>query len=361
MSHKVYAGIAALLLSVLACSFFTKPNNNGPVRNDAVAESTSAPASEPTLMQNVSSSAKLELYAYQYGSEDIGNGMKKISVLLVGKNASTQWASYGLVFPMGEGVQCLWLIGSSAMNNFQPSRPILITKEGYEYRPNVSSDEYCGKRRVGDVPPGTIFTIVGDTYDDVARGILEGWGFVSYNIPQNATPDTITFNYTLGYIGLGQTDVGGTVEVQVKDVKDFDELTPDLPIDSVYMKYVDMVNVGEEVSIGNLANATFTSQSQADGSTIVNMKLTSLDEGYPIDVSAWSVVSMLYGNGAICCSQSPTGNNFAPTVGPLQTAEYQTSWKNPDHFGMWLIVELQIEENGVSDNSALRQFVVKLP
>lgn len=362
MNRKVYVAISALLLSVLACSFFTKPNNSGPSRGKTVAESTSAPMFQPTSQPGISSNSKLELYAYQYDSQSIGDGMKKISILLVGKNASTSWASYGLVQPLMEGTQCLWVIGSSAMSNFQPDRPILVTKEGYEYKPNISSNEYCGKRRVSDVPPGTIFSIVGDTYDDVGWGILQGWGFISYNIPQNASPDTITFTYTLGYIGLGETDVGGTVEVEVKDVKEeTKELGSIVPIDPAYMKYVDMVNVDEDINIGDLATVAFSSQSQADGSTTVTMNLTSLDEGYPINVSAWSVVSMLYENGAICCSQSPAGNEFSPTIGPLQTAVYQTSWENPDKLGMWLLVELQIEENGMSDKSALRQFVVKLP
>ena len=344
MKTKMFVALSVLLIVSLACGAFSKSQ---PVSNSQATElpqelqSTLPATDQPTGLPN------LELETILGYSEDIGNGLNRLTILIDGKNASQDWYSYYMT-TFGIGQACIWIEGTT-----------LTTKEGYTYTPINDFQYICGPRQTWLTPPGSSFSWVGDDLNDTQNW----WGWIMFDIPAKSTPQSLTFPY-IAYDKDFNSSIG-SVTTSILPVEGSVEITN--PFD---MKYgLTIVKPGEEINFGTLAKLKFqVGTDQPDGMRMVTLTLTSLDEAYPIGFDSQTYTYLVAQNADQCCYtgiyewewQDPLIADQGNIVGPLQSADRQKAV--PVYSGdMWMVGHVIIRENMDNGRSETVDFVLKLP
>jgi len=350
MKNKKCFAFSVLLIAIISCNSLATPVLESSPQATQEIQRTSTSVS---TMQGTISVPNLVLRTFLTSSEGIGNGMKRLTIVMDGKNASSQWYSYGLI-DMAEDNHCSWRLGGG---------PTLETIEGYSYKPVIDYHADCGPKviKLGEpVPPGVAFAWTGDDFND-----NQGWwGWVQFDIPQNATPKDITFPYAAFDMDWKYI-TSGSVTTPVLPFNETKPITD--PIDPQYGLKV--YKAGDEINFGSLAKLNFQlGPDQSEDTKTVTFVIKSLDQGYPLEINIKSYTYLLYQDGVLCCglgmedwgwttSQSPgQGTIIGPSLsGTLQTNIIMRNGK------VWIIGNITIQEavqNGQSENQI---FVLQIP
>jgi hypothetical protein len=290
-------------------------------------------------MQGTISVPNLVLRTFLANSEVIGNGMKRLTIVMDGKNASSKWYSYSL----DEHRWCTWRLGGG---------PTLETIEGYTYKPVIEPNIDCGPKNTFKlVPPGASFTWTGDDFDK-NQGF---WSWVLFDVPQNATPKNITFPYYA--LDKDWKATSGSLTTQVLQFTEYELITSS--IDSAYG--LKIYNPDNEINFGSLAKLKFQLGDESDDTRTVTLELKSLDKGYPLELDYMSHIYLLYQDGVLCCDSSIIFSwGWTSSLGPNQSATLQKNiiMRNGK---VWIIGDITLQEavqNGQSENQV---FVLQIP
>jgi hypothetical protein len=367
MRIKIYVILSVLAIITISCSSITSGISPTAINGKQIIPTKTSGETESRVTQEITaiptatienastiSGINLEFRAFlQDNAEDIGNGMKRITIFVDGKNASNQWSSYSI----SAFDNCNW---GGGMNP-----PILETKQGYSYDVVWDNSASCGPKYIPDderVPPGASFAYIGDDFNSNPNF----FAWMMFDIPQNATPMYITFNY---YARLSEGEqYGSHSEAITAQVLTMSAYTPisDL-IDPQYG--LKIYKIGDEIGIGDLAKIRFQKGSEATNGTYnIQLIINSIDEGYPIQIWSSSHTYLLYQDGVICCKYYPEDWGFEPSenqqngpiIGPLQSSTYE---KNIDlrNGKVWIIGDIEIREARQNSQFEEQLFVLQIP
>lgn len=277
-------------------------SDNNPTSDES--NELEAVTTEPS---NRISTPNLELYAQEILTEPLENGLKRLTVGLVAKNASNGWSSYFIdTYAVGVGiVECDWEIYPQ-QSRPQPV-PILLTEEGYEYSPITNRNMNCGPRNVYDMPPGMAVSAFLNNF-----GNQTPFGLIQFDIAEGMTP--ISIKIPIMETGLLREAAGQQNYREV--LVDLQSTFPGPFLDNSYAEQLgqggEFIELGDDfgIIVGNFE--------------IINESTTSI----PIEVvnnnPAYSLDFFMRGklvnkDGVICCEGINVSKGEA-TVGPGQTA-----------------------------------------
>lgn len=349
MKTKMFVALSVLLIVSLACGATSQPQ---PGTGPQATELPQGVATQPPV-ELTTESPNLELTTYVASTEDIGNGMKRLTFTIAsGKNASQGWYSYSLIQTLGGwGSKCVWLTQGA---------PTLETNEGYTYTAITDYQLDCGPRYIvlsDPLPPGAKFTWYGE---DIQNN-LGSWGWVQFDIPQNATPKNITYPYAAFDVDWNYTPSSVTVPT-TSEATNLGQI-----IDPKYGQKV--YKPGDELNFGSIAAMNFqVGTEQQDGTRTVTMNINNLDQGYPIDLDWHSSTYLLYQDGALCCDAAMEQWGWTTSlypgqgtiIGPSQSGLLQTN-VNMRGGSVWIIVKITIKEAIQNGQEESKVFVLEIP
>lgn len=362
---KVLFAFTALIITSLACGMQSetvtqRPTLEPSATNVEVTESVQGGflltpvsptnVSEPAS-QNSTSGPNLELSAYLQNTADIGNGQKRLTIAFNGKNASNDWYSYYLFDSLGE---CSWLYRNTLL---------LKTEQGNTYTPAVDSSISCGAQGTYLTAPGSTISWVGDELTNIQGW----WGWITFDVPQNATPKEISMTY--GSLDAEYNHAYGTVTTPILPISEFKKT--DKPFDSQLSDNITIVRSGDKIQFADLATFSFqTTNLQPDGSFNISLQIISTDQDYPLNFNPstkHNFTYLLYQDGATCCMQGSFNwiQDINLNLGPLQTISLPSNnffitAPNPNHYKVWLVGDFSIVETNGGSKADKERFAVEL-
>jgi hypothetical protein len=356
MKIKVVFAVTIMLIASLSCSIV----GSGPQATQStqsistIAAGAQSIATSASNVENAGSNPNLEIRAFLGQTTPGSSGMKTVAIMIDAKNASSGWYAYylntiGLNICAGAG------------------NPTLLTKEGYSYNfsPDCAAGQ-CGLNALAlqqlPLPPGAAFAWTNTSEYD--SQYANWWGYLPFDIPENATPKEVTFTY--GAAGEGNTKCNSVTT----PVRSMDEYKP--IADAIDLKYgLQVSKPGDVIELGKLARLTLQAgESQSDGTVPVTFTIASLDAGYPLQLSIQSY--LLYHDGVFCCTdpmmglqsrwqvlQQPSYGTW--TIGPSQTESLQTSLKTRNGTVLMIATATVQESSPANNQSEQQRFVLQIP
>lgn len=332
----------------------TEPSSTPNANQTASAQT---PSETPYLKStSIISSQPLELFATDLTITPIGNGLKRVVISFGIKNISGSW--YKFYLDNNQESVCWWSLGDP---------PILLTKEGYEYQPEINIHLLCGRRVTPiNIPPGLHLSRFPITEN--GSFTFENFGFIIYEIGENLTPVSVTMNYACGnLLTLDMCEDHFSIEKLVIDLtKVYREgSTFDPDFSEPHYKIGDILNVDSMVTV-KIGEPVYS-----ENQLMIPLLITNLNPAYSIDTRGIELA--LLSKGSMCCWKGPWeggsnifSDNIRDILGPSQSKQVFAIFTEFDKFPKeyWenesAVIGLSFnEENKYSDDTVI-EFVIDL-